>query len=154
MTDNTAPSAPQPIGISLQYIKDFSFENPNAPTIYAPTQSQPALDMGVNVQTRSIAENVYEVMLSLKVEAKLDGKMAFISELSYGGIVSVNPMPEDALKFVLMAEVPRYLFPFARSIIADAVRDAGFPQLLINPIDFVAMYQQNADKVVTASNAP
>lgn len=153
MTENVTPEAPQPININLQYIKDFSFENPNAPSIFAPTQAAPTLDMGVNVQTHGVGDRTYEVVLNLKVEAKIEGRVAFISELSYAGILTVPPMPEEALKFVLMAEAPRHLFPFARSIISGAVREAGFPQLLINPIDFIAMYNQNSDKIVTASNS-
>ncbi|MDD3288532.1 MAG: protein-export chaperone SecB [Alphaproteobacteria bacterium] len=144
MTEANTPPSPPQIGISAQYIKDFSFENPNAPQIFAPSQKAPELNMGVNIKTRTLADNTYEVLLMMKLESKLDGNVAFIGELSYGGVFTVPFMPEDALKFILMAEAPRHLFPFARAILSDAIRDAGFPQIIISPIDFVALYQANA----------
>jgi len=142
--------AQQPIlqvGINVQYIKDFSFESPNAPQIFAPSTAAPELNMGVNVQTRGVAENSYEVILLLKLEAKIEGKTAFIAELAYGGVFVIPPAPEDQLKVILLVEAPRMLFPFARNIVASAVRDAGFPQLLINPIDFMGLYQANAQQM-------
>jgi preprotein translocase subunit SecB len=87
------------------------------------------------------------VLLLLKLEARLETKTAFIAELSYGGVFSVPPLPEEQLKLVLLVEAPRLLFPFARNIIANAVRDGGFPQLLINPIDFSGLYQANAEQL-------
>ena len=147
MTDPTpaeTPKAPLQIAVNNQYIKDLSFESPGAPQIFAAMTAQPALNVGVNVQTRPVGENVFEVVLLLKLEALSGEKPAFIAELSYGGVFTVPPLPEEALKFVLLVEAPSLLFPFARSIIATAVRDGGFPPLLINPIDFAAMYQANA----------
>ena len=145
---DTAPQQQQ-IGVNVQYVKDFSIENPNAPQIFTPSQAQPVLNMGVNIQTRGIAENSYEVLLMLKLEATLEGKTALIAELSYGGVFTVPAMQEEQLKFFLMAEAPRYLFPFARAIIAGGVRDAGFPQILINPIDFTALYHANMQQAAT-----
>jgi len=143
----SAPQTPLQVAINVQYIKDFSFESPNAPQVYTPTNATPELNMGVNVQTRTVGENNYEVLLLLKLEARLENKTAFIAELSYGGVFAVPPLPEDQLKLVLLVEAPRLLFPFARNIIANAVRDGGFPQLLINPIDFSGLYQANAEQM-------
>jgi preprotein translocase subunit SecB len=86
---------------------------------------------------------MYEAVLMLKAETKLEGKTAYIVELAYGGIFTIPPLPQDQLKFVLMVECPRFLFPYARAIVSDTVRDGGFPQLYLNPIDFAALYQQN-----------
>lgn len=130
------------IAVHAQYIRDFSFESPNAPLIFSSSAAAPVLDMGVNVQTRSLDKNAFEVLLMLKLEAKLEEKTAFIAELAYGGVFSLPALPEDQLKAFLLVEAPRLLFPFARSIIAGAVRDGGFPPVLINPIDFAALYQQ------------
>lgn len=132
------------VSVNVQYIKDFSFESPNAPQIFGPLAAEPAMNMGVNVQTRTLAENTYEVLLMLKLEATVQDKTAFIAELAYGGVFTLPPMPEDHLKAFLLVEAPRILFPFARSIVANAIRDGGFPQILINPIDFYAMYQSQA----------
>ncbi|NTU77049.1 MAG: protein-export chaperone SecB [Alphaproteobacteria bacterium] len=143
---NASP-VPLQITVNVQYIKDFSFECPNAPQIFTATQTPPVLNMGINVQTRPLSDNVYEVLLLIKLEAKIEDKAAFIGELSYGGVLSVPPMPEEQLKIVLLVEAPRLLFPFARSVLANAVREGGFPQILINPIDFGAMYQAQAEQI-------
>jgi preprotein translocase subunit SecB len=146
MTEQTPASAPeqQPVQVAIftQYVRDFSFESPLAPQIFSQMQAQPVLDMGVNVQTRKLDGDAHEVMLMLKLEAKVDGKTAFIAELAYGGVFGIPPMPDEQMKFLLLAEAPRLLFPFARNIVSNAVRDGGFPQVLINPIDFGSLYQQ------------
>jgi preprotein translocase subunit SecB len=148
MSDTVAaPQAQLQIAVNNQYIKDFSFESPNAPHVFATLGAMPELNVGVNIQTRSLAETVYEVMLLLKLEADAEGKKAFIAELAYGGVFTIPQVPEEALRFILLVEAPRLLFPFARSIVANAVRDGGFPPLLINPIDFAALYQQRSEQM-------
>lgn len=147
MSDQAQKQAPMQVAVHAQYIRDFSFESPNAPHIFAPSQSQPAIEMNVQVQTRKLEGNNYEVVLLTKLDAKIETKTAFIVELDYAGIFEVPPMPEDHLKAFLLIEAPRLLFPFARSIVANAIRDGGFPQVLINPIDFAAMYQQQSEQM-------
>jgi preprotein translocase subunit SecB len=144
---------PTQISISAQYVKDFSFESPNAPQIFAPQQSPPELNMGVNVRTRPLADHAHEVLLMLRLEAKLGGKTAFIAELAYGGVFMLPAVPEEQLKLLLLIECPRLLFPFARAILAEAVRDGGFPQILITPIDFTALYQANRNNIGTMTAA-
>jgi preprotein translocase subunit SecB len=150
-------SQPQPgnvqIGLGAQYIRDFSFESPAAPQIFMPTQSAPDINMGVNVHSRGIGENSYEVLLALKMDAKLDGKTAFIAELSYGGVFAIPPMPEEQMKIFLLVEAPRLLFPFARAILSNTVREGGFPQIMITPIDFMALYTANKGNVGTMPTA-
>lgn len=145
MTEQTP--APIQIAINTQYIKDFSFESPNAPHIFTPSAAAPEVNVGVNVQTNTVGNNAFEVTLMIKIEAKVDSKTAFITELAYAGVVSVPSLDEEQLKFVLLVEVPRILFPFARGILATAIRDGGFPQLLLNPIDFGALYQAQASQM-------
>src|SRR6185437_13684194 len=149
MDQPKAQPMPVPFGISAQYIKDFSFESPNAPQIFAPAQTPPELSMGVNVRTRPLAPNGHEVLLLLRLEAKVGDKTAFIAELTYGGVFSLPAMPEEQLKLMLLIECPRLLFPFARAIMAEAIRDGGFPHVLITPIDFAALYQANSGNVGT-----
>lgn len=154
MAETASSPAPIQITINGQYVKDFSFENPNAPEIFAPSQNSPQLDLGVNVQARPLADHVYEVLLVLKLAAKLEGKTAFISELSYGGVFTLPIMQDEQLKIFLFVEAPRMLFPFARNVVANAVREGGFPQVLINPIDFAGLYQANAGQLAeTVGNA-
>ena len=159
MADTPAPppqqsqQPPQPAGmpvtVAAQYVKDFSFESPNAPQIFSPTQTQPEISMGVNVHTRNMGGPNHEILLALKLEAKLADKVAFIAELVYGGVFVLPQMPEEQLRFFLLVEAPRLLFPFALSILANAVRDGGFPHVMINPIDFFALYQANKSNVGT-----
>ncbi len=136
--------APVQIAVHAQYTKDFSFESPNAPQIFSQIQAPPKIELGLNVQTRKLEEAVYEVVLLLKLEAKAEDKTAFIAELAYGGVFGVPGLPDSQLNVFLLTEAPRLLFPFARNILADAVREGGFPQVLINPVDFAALYQQHA----------
>ena len=145
--------APMQIGVNAQYIKDFSFESPNAPQIFNSMQAPPEINMGVNVRTHPLSGNAHEVMLVLRLEAKLAGKTAFIAELSYGGVFTLPPVPEEQFKMLILIECPRILFPFARAILIDAVREGGFPQILIAPIDFAALYQANKDNVGTMTAA-
>ncbi len=140
------PKAPAPeglqVGIHAQYIRDFSFENPNAPQIYAPTQTPPVFNVSVNVGTRGLDPHVFEVTLKLKIEASVEQKTAFIAELAYAGIFGLPALPEEHQKAFLLIEAPRLLFPFARSILTNAVIDGGFPPVPLNPIDFAALYHQ------------
>jgi len=146
-TPPAPPPGSMPVTVTVQYIKDFSFESPNAPQIFAPTDKPPQLSMGVNIHTRVLAENNHEVLLALKLEAKLDGKTAFIAELIYGGVFVLPAMPEESMRFFLLVEAPRLLFPFARGILSGAVRDGGFPHVMINPIDFMGLYIANKNNV-------
>jgi len=151
---NPAPQpAPLQISINAQYIKDFSFESPNAPQIFASMQKPPELNMGVNVRTRPLNGGAHDVLLMLRLEAKIESKTAFIAELSYGGVFVLPSVSEEQLKMLLLIECPRLLFPFARAIIIDAVREGGFPQILIAPIDFAALFQANRDNIGTMTAA-
>jgi preprotein translocase subunit SecB len=138
---------PAQIGLGAQYVKDLSFESPNAPQVFSAANNQPEINVGVNVHSRSLGDHAYEALLAIKLEAKLAGKTAYIVELSYGGVFVVPAMPEDQLKLFLMVEAPRLLFPFARAIIADAVRDGGYAPLLLSPMDFMALYHANKGAV-------
>lgn len=134
--------------ISTQYVKDLSFENPRAPHVYALTAGKtPQVHLSVAVSGSQLTEKLYEVVLQLKAEAKHDNEIVFVAELSYGGVVvSAGAIPIEHLKPLIMIEVPRQLFPFARSILANATRDGGFMPLLLAPVDFEALHrQQNAE---------
>jgi preprotein translocase subunit SecB len=148
MTDTPEAEVQQPpLQVNGQYIKDLSFEVPSAPQIYMELNNQsPEIPIHVDVNAQALGPNVYEVVLHLKVEAKLPEKTVFIVELAYGGLFTVH-LPEDQLHPVLMIECPRLLFPFARNIVADLTRDGGFPPLMIQPLDFVALYRQRIEEM-------
>ena len=125
-----------------QYTKDFSFENPNAPRSLQPQQQGPQINLQVNVGAKQLSEAEFEVELTLEGDAKVGAEVLFAFELTYAGVFRVRNIPQEQLHPVVMIECPRLLFPFARQIVAEAVRNGGFPPLYIDPIDFVNLYQQ------------
>ena len=144
-TEKTADTtqAMRQLIIHAQYIKDLSFENPNAPEVLTETTGQPDVEIGVNVGAKMIGDGQFEVLLNLTAKAKADDKALFLVDLTYAGIVSAPNTPEDELNPLIMIEAPRLLFPFARAIVSDMTRDGGFMPLNIQPVDFVAVYQHN-----------
>jgi preprotein translocase subunit SecB len=137
-------AAASPIVVLAQYIKDLSFENPNAPQSLMAGQPQPQVSVGVDVQAQAAGENIYEVSLEVRCEAKQEDAVAFIVELTYSGVFQLNGVPEEHVAPVVMIEGPRLLFPFARAIVADATRDGGYPPLMLAPFDFVDMFRRKA----------
>lgn len=128
-----------------QYAKDISFENPNAPRSLAPREGGPQISIQVNVNAKQLSETDFEVDLSLEGNAKVEAEVLFAFELTYAGVFRVRNIPPDQLHPVIMIECPRLLFPFARQIVADCVRNGGFPPLYIDPIDFVGLYRQKVE---------
>lgn len=145
---NLNGSAPAQFAINAQYVRDLSFENPNAPAIYvAQAQTgEPTLELMVNVQSRKVGDNVHEVILTMKATSKAGETVGFIAELAYAGLFTVPALPEQQLRNLLLIECPSLLFPFARAILSDMVRDGNFPPLLLAPIDFAGLYQQNMEQ--------
>jgi preprotein translocase subunit SecB len=138
-----------------QYAKDLSFENPNAPRSLQPQQGQgPQINIQVNVNARQLAEADFEVDLRLEGDAKIGADVLFAFELTYAGIFRLRNIPQDQIHPAVMIECPRLLFPFARQIIADAVRNGGFPPLYIDPIDFVGLYRQKAAEAQAQGGQP
>ena len=134
------PGAPPQLNVLAQYTKDLSFENPNAPGSLAPQAQPPQINIQINVGANNVAENEYEVTLSVEGKAENAGKVIFSFDLAYAGVFRIVNVPKENLHPLVMIECPRLLFPFAREIIATAVRDGGFPPLMLDPIDFNALY--------------
>ncbi|MFM7028512.1 MAG: protein-export chaperone SecB [Chakrabartia sp.] len=132
------------VGVISQYVKDFSFENPNAPAVFQ-WQGQPQIDVNFNIGNEQVGEEVFEVFVKINVVAKTEDKTAFQVELLYAGLFGIRNIPEDQMAPILLAQAPAMLFPFARRVLADAVRDGGFPPLMLDPIDFGALYMQQAE---------
>ncbi len=128
-----------------QYTKDLSFENPNAPNSLGPQEKGPNISIQVNVNARQLSETDFEVSLSLEGSAGEGATTLFKFELDYAGLFRVRNIPADQVHSVVMIECPRLLFPFARQIVADAVRNGGFPPLFIDPIDFAGLYRQRME---------
>lgn len=138
-------SGEPPLIVRGQYVKDLSFENPGAPQSLVNMSQAPSVDVNVNVTVNPVQGNDFEVVLTLNASANNNDKPVFVVELSYAGVFTLSPsVPEEHKGPVLLIECPRLLFPFARAIVADATREGGFPPLMLQPIDFVAIYQQQA----------
>ncbi|WND03700.1 protein-export chaperone SecB [Temperatibacter marinus] len=150
--ENTGPTA----GMITQYIKDLSFENPNAPQSLQNNSGQnPAIDVNVNVGVTQINDEVYEVELKISASSKVENDtVAFVVELAYGGLFGLRGIPEDATKAFLLIQAPTMMFPFARQIIATATQDGGYPPLMLDPINFEALFrQQQAQAEAQAADA-
>ncbi len=160
----TAPS----LVVNIQYVKDMSFEVPGAPAIYSQLRTAPHVNINLDVQARRIALNqdAYEVSIVIRAEAHEQNPAAagqtngqaeapppavpatvFVAELTYAGVFTVKGIPEAQTEAALLVECPRILFPFARNILADVTRDGGFPPVLLQPIDFVALWQARRQQV-------
>lgn len=131
-----------PIVINAQYIKDLSFENPNPVKFLQDREGTPDINVSIDVAANGLGGKSYEVVLTMKAEAKRGTETMFIAELEYAGVFSLAGVQEQYLHPVLMIECPRMLFPFARSIMSEVTRDGGYPPLSLNPIDFATLYQQ------------
>jgi len=140
---NGGDGLPQ-VGVISQYVKDLSFENPNAPAVYQ-WQGAPKIDVEFNIGAQKLGDDLHEVALKIDISAKSgEDQTAFQVELLYAGLFGLRNIPEDQLQPFLLAEAPRLLFPFARQIVSQTVQDGGFPPLLLDPIDFASLYMQRA----------
>ena len=137
--------------VHAQYIKDFSFENPNAPKVLIENFGQPDVEINVSVAAKLIGDNQYEVLLNLGAKAVVGETPMFLVELTYAGLVSPQGVTGDDINPLIMIEAPRLLFPFARALISDATRDGGFMPLNIQPVDFIAVYQDNLERQAAAA---
>lgn len=142
---NTAASAGEaPVWrLVSQYIKDMSFENPNAPASILTQASMPKFDVNINVGVNRFPDNIFAVEMTLKAKAEREGSVVFNVELIYGGAFLVRNIPDQQLAPLLMIESPRLLFPFARQILASISQQGGFPPLMMEPVDFAAIYRNN-----------
>ena len=133
-------TAPQ-LAVLGQYVKDLSFENPNAPASFQ-AKEQPKIDVAIDLRANRMAEEVFEIDLKFSAKATHGEKTAFVAELVYTGLFGIKNVPPEQIEAVCLIECPRMIFPFARRVLADMTRDGGFPPLMLDPIDFVGLYQQ------------
>ena len=165
MSDDSSTEAGQPqesadtdteavpsLAINAQYIQDLSFENPRAPDSLA--SGQPEVKVSVEVTARQLGDARYESSIGINATAQNADQTVFLVELKYGGVFTLANIPADRIQLVCMIECPRMLFPFARRIIADVTRDGGFPPLMLDPIDFVRLYQQRRTQNAAAPASP
>jgi len=140
------PNAQVQLNTLAQYVKDFSFENPKAPMSLQGQQEQPEISIAVNVNAQTMGETEYEVSIKLEAEAKVKDDVLFNVELLYAGVFRITGVPAEHVHPVVLIECPRLLFPFARQIVAEGTRNGGFPPLMIDPVDFAALYRQRLEQ--------
>ena len=131
--------------INAQFLKDLSFENPQAPDSLRNIKGNPTFNIDADVKSRTLpdhGDNIFEVELSIKCETKSENKALFLVEGIYSGIFTIENANDEILEKILLIECPKFLFPFLRSIIANCTREAGFPPLMIAPLDFIGMYEK------------
>ncbi len=135
-----------PVTIHAQYIKDLSFENPNAPMPLTKSDGKPAIGVDFSMDARKVEvkdfENAYEVALYVSVNAKKGDITTFLLELEYGMMVTLENVPEDKVHPLLLIEMPNYLFPYARQIVSDMTQAAGYMPFLLSPVNFKALYRK------------
>lgn len=142
MTAEPPAQAPLSFTINAQYIKDLSFEGPAHPADVNGTHP-PKIDVNVAANTRVLDDHLFEVVLNVRAQATMNDKHAFLIELAYAGLVTAPPgLNDEAIRYLMLVEAPHHLFPFARAIVANTTRDGGFPPLLLQPIDFNALFRQ------------
>jgi len=150
MADNvTGAAAPPGNGaadhqfiVNAQYIKDLSFENPRSPHSLLQQKEPPEVQLGVDVKAQALGQDVFEVVLSISAKANAGSEVVFVTELAYAAVVTIRNTPQELVPALLLVETPRLLFPFARTVIANATREGGFPPLLIHPIDFADLLRR------------
>jgi preprotein translocase subunit SecB len=138
------PKPPQGVNyqITTQYVKDLSFENPRAPEAFAQNK-QPQVGVTVGVSARQLGEKLYEVTLEIKADAKTDDGALFMVELAYAAVVGTESVaPPEHLGPLLMIDIPRQIFPFARAVVSNITREGGFPSLMLAPVDFIELYRK------------
>ena len=162
-----------PMVVNVQYVKDMSFEVPGAPAIYSQLRAAPHVNINLDVQARRLspAQDAYEVSIIIRAEAHEQNPAVtgqanggapaapspvavFVAELTYCGVFTLTGHPEATVEPLLLVECPRILFPFARSILADVTRDGGFPPVLLQPIDFLALWQSRRSQMATPAVPP
>ena len=131
-----------PLIVKAQFIKDFSFEMPNAPEIFGRLSAEPEIEVRIDVHPEELEGDDYLVVLNIEARATVEDETAFVAELEYAGLFELNSsIPEEYIGSILLVECPCILFPFARNIIASATQESGMPPLMLQPIDFNAIVQ-------------
>lgn len=139
--ENTEPH----FSIEKIYLKDVSFESPEAPSVFTDAWD-PEINLDLNSHGKPIEDNIYEVELSITVTAKNKDKTGFLVEIKQCGIFSINGVDANTLHGMLGSFCPNILFPYAREAVSDLVTKGGFPQLLLAPVNFDALYAQHVQK--------
>jgi len=151
MTEENQQAAEPQFAIQRIYVKDVSFESPNAPAVFADGEWKPEVNVQLNSTNQVVGQDVYEVVLNITITAKQNEKTAFLVEVKQAGLFALSGFPKENLEGMLGAYCPEALFPFAREAVADFVNKGGFPPLILAPINFNALYTQQVQQQQAAA---
>lgn len=151
---STKPQGSPRIGLLAQYLKDCSYENPGAPMSLARDLPAPKIDVSLDVQVQPLGQNRFEVALRTTAEGKRDKDTVFVAEVVFAGVFELFEIPAEQVQAVCLVECPRLLFPFARRVLADLTRDGGLPPILLDPVDFAALYERQRAEAAQAASGP
>ena len=151
MTEENQQAAEPQFAIQKIYLKDVSFESPNAPAVFADGEWKPEVNVQLNSSNQVVGQDVYEVVLNITITAKQNEKTAFLVEVKQAGLFALSGFPKENLEGMLGAYCPEALFPFAREAVADFVNKGGFPPLILTPINFNALYTQQVQQQQAAA---
>ena len=151
MTEENQQATEPQFAIQKIYLKDVSLESPNAPAVFADGEWAPEINVQLNSAHQTIGENVYEVVLTITITAKQNEKTAFLVEIKQAGLFTLSGFPKENLEGMLGAYCPEALFPFAREAVADFINKGGFPPLILNPVNFNALYTQQVQQQQAAA---
>ena len=142
--------------VNAQYLRDFSFENPRAPESLMNQAGPPEVKIELDVKARQLNTELYESVVIAKIEAKQTQQTAFVIEVEYAAVVTIQNANQELVAALLLIETPRLIFPYVRNIISDATREGGFPPLMINPVDFAELHRRKTaeGQVIPAANQP
>lgn len=143
----------QAFGIQKIYTKDISFESPNSPAIFT-HEFQPQLSVDLNVESKKLQDDVYHVVIRVTATTKVEDNTAFLCEVEQAGIFTLQGFNDAELSYMLGVQCPNALFPYAREAISDLVNRGGFPQLLLEPVNFEAMYASHMQQQEQAAEKP
>ncbi len=140
-----APTPEKAPGFAIkgQYVKDISFESPNAPQSLFATNTAPKIEVNVELKAQKLQDNIFETTLHITARSTNEGNALFLADVAYAGIFEIYNVPQEHIEPLIMIDCPFVLFPFARRVISDLTRDGGFPPLMLDPIDFHSLYMQN-----------
>jgi len=135
------------------YLKDASFESPNSPQAFTEGDWTPQINVQINSSNQQLTQDVFEVVLDITVTAKHDEKTAFLVEIKQAGIFTISGFPQENMGGMIGAFCPETLFPYAREVISEMVSKGGFPQLLLAPVNFNALYTQQMQQQAAGAEA-
>jgi preprotein translocase subunit SecB len=149
MSEPQAPAMPV-FGLEKVYVKDLSLEVPNSPQIFL-EQGAPSIDVQLANQANAVEQGIFECTLTVTVTAKVNDKTAYLVEVHQTGIFRIQNLPPEAMEPALSVGCPNILFPYARESVSDAIMRAGFPPMLLQPVNFEAMYMQSKQQQAAAA---